>query len=110
MRIEANLTSELDGKFVKVKWKNDKLIRQLNETRDQLVEGNRRIEKDEDLSPEEAEEQRLELLAQFYHDQSDIMFEFEKGCPEKEWFGRDDFPTGQFEFLRQVFTNPQIQT
>jgi len=113
MRIEANMTSNFDGKLIKIKWKNDRIIKEINKHRDWLIEENDSIDKaerNEEITANEAEEQRQDLLAEFYQKQSDAMFEFEKGLPEKEWFARDDFPVGQFEFLRQVFTNPQIQT
>lgn len=113
MRIEPNLTAELDGKTLTIRWKNKKLKDRLTEASESFLDQAREIQRKQEageLPKEEATEQSDKLLAEFYHAQSDIMFDFTDGTPPVEWFGRDDFPEGQLEFLRQVFTDPQMTT
>lgn len=113
MRIQANLTSELDDRIITIRWKNKKLENRLNEVINTFLSKARAVQKKREsgaLKAETAAKKDDQILAQFYHDQCDIMFEFEGGTPGVEWFEREDFPVGQMEFLRQVFTNPQMQT
>lgn len=113
MRIEPNLTAELDGKRLKIRWKNRKLAKQIREVRDKFLDAADKIDEkknDGKISESEAEAEQEKVLAEFYRDQCDVMFEFDNGTPDVEWFMREDFPVGQMEFLQQVFTNPQIQT
>lgn len=113
MRIEANLTAELDGKPVRIKWKNKSLQSRLQEVISTFVEESKKLQRKQDagkISEKKADEKADKLLAQYHHDRAEIIFDWPDGCPDVEWFGRDEFPEGQLDFLFQVFTDPQIQT
>lgn len=110
MRIEANLTAELDGKALIIKWKNKKIKKKIREITTEHLDRLDELRSDDELEDSELDDKFTQAQAKYWHDVSDQIFVFDDGTPPVEWFAREDFSEGKWEFLRQVFTNPQIQT
>jgi len=97
MKLGERIESSFDGKPIKLKWRTTGRLQKMAELGEKLQQ------QTEDAGEEEASQ----ALYEYYREASDVMFEFDEGLPDVEWFARDEFPAGQFDFLRQVFMRPQ---
>jgi hypothetical protein len=79
---------------------NFRTPRQVEELRKKAVQ----LGKDLEKAGDDVEKSNA-ILVQYYEDASDIMFEFEQELPDG-FFGYDDFPQGEFEYLQGFFMQP----
>ena len=113
--MDDRIKSTLNGKAIKIQWRSRK---KLNEVQDLASEfSEKAFDLGMKIATAKTKKTRDKLNAQAVEDQIDyylksgaIMFEFDDGFPEREWWADEDFPQGEFEAKQQLFYSPIRKT